>query len=56
MTTLPYSEWCKKEQAELAQVHKDYLARLDADKAIRAKYAAISEEYKQKHLAHLKQG
>ncbi len=54
MTTLPYDEWSKKEQSELETIHNDYLARLAADKAVKAKYAAISEEYKKKHLAHIK--
>ena len=53
MTTLPYDKWSKKEQGELETIHNDYLARLAADKVIKAKYAAISEEYKKKHLAHI---
>jgi len=54
MTTLPYDEWAKKEQAELGKIHKDYMARLDADKAIKAKYAATSAAYKKDHEAKLK--
>jgi len=54
MTTLPYDEWSKKEQAELEKIHKEHLAKLEADAPIKAKYAAISEEYKKDHEAKLK--
>ncbi len=53
MATLPYNKWSRKEQAELETIHNDYLARLAADKAVKAKYAAISAEYKKQHLAHI---
>ena len=55
MATVPYGEWSKKEQTEFENIHNDYLARLAADKAVKAKYAAISEGYKKTHLAHIKQ-
>lgn len=54
MATLPYDEWSKREQAELEKIHKEHLAKLEADKAVKAKYAAVSEKYKKDHEAKLK--
>lgn len=55
MTTLPYDEWSEKEQTELENIHKEHLAKLKADDPIHRKYEAVSEEYKKRHLAHIKQ-
>jgi len=51
--TPEFDEWSKQEQAELEQIHKDYLQRLKANEIVRRKYEAISAEYKKKHLAHI---
>ncbi|MFQ5826742.1 MAG: hypothetical protein ACE5IA_05220 [Dehalococcoidia bacterium] len=54
MTTLPFNEWSKKEQADLEKIHAEHLAGLKADEATRRKYEAVSAEYKKDHEAKLK--
>lgn len=53
MTTLPFDQWSKNEQAELAKIHADYLANLKAGEKVRRHYEATSAEYKKKHLEHI---
>ena len=52
--TPEFDEWSRQEQAELEQIHADYLARLKANEPVRRHYEKITEYYKQKHLEHLK--
>ena len=54
MMTPEFDEWSRKEQAELEQIHSDYLARLKANEPVRRHYEAISAEYKRKHMEHIR--
>ena len=52
--TPEWDVWSGQEQAELEQVHADYLARLKANEPVRRHYEKITEYYKKKHLEYLK--
>ena len=52
--TPEFDTWSQQEQAELEQIHTDYLARLKANEPVRRHYEAISADYKKKHLEHLR--
>ena len=52
--TPEFDVWSRQEQAELEQIHTDYMARLKANEPVRRHYEAISAAYSRKHLDHIK--
>ena len=52
--TPEFDKWSRQEQAELAQIHADYLARLKANEPVFRHYQKITQDYHARHLAHIR--
>ena len=52
--TPEFDVWSRQEQAELEQIHVDYLARLKANEPVFRHYQKTSQDYHERHLAHIR--